>query len=357
MRKTSYFDLLHALQCGELRLVDLRSPCEFADGAMPYAVNVPLFTDGERSEVGTIYKQIGPLEATSLGLEFVAAKIEPLLNRLIELANSDKKIAIHCWRGGQRSSAIAMLLQSIGYHPILILGGYKKYRHEVLQRLDQLSKHELLILNGRTGSGKTKILRELQMEGIPCIDFEGIAKHRGSALGDFNIKSPQPTQQNFENNLANVYHKIKHAPLILAEIEQDLGIIRMPNDLRRRIYGSSMILLERSMEDRITHLQEEYTHNWSQEDDQKFLEKMELLKPHLQGPVFKKILEHMKNRSFRSVIAMLLEHRYDSCYDKGLRRHEPLIVKKINVSDNWEQAKQDISNIFKQRTAALNSPK
>jgi tRNA 2-selenouridine synthase len=346
MRVPSYFDIYPELKRGSLKLVDLRSPCEFLDGAMPHAINVPLFTDAERAEVGTLYKQAGAVEATSLGLEFVAAKIDNLLETLSRLANQEQKIVVHCWRGGQRSGAIGMLLKATGFNPLVIQGGYKKYRQDVLTRIESLASRDLMILNGRTGSGKTKLLRELMDSGVPGIDFEGLAAHRGSALGDFNMNRAQPTQQNFENLLANAYEDMKHAPVILAEIEQDLGRIRMPQNLRRKIYDSPMILLERNMTDRVEHLVTEYTTNWTDADDEKLLARMLLLKPHLQGPVYNEIIDKMRARSFQDAVELLLRHRYDRCYDKGLLKQARRIIAKINVSDGWENSKKSVREIM-----------
>ncbi len=342
----NYFEILPKLRANCLRLIDLRSPAEFKLGAMPFAINLPLFTDQERAEVGVLYKQVGTLEATQLGLEIVASKIPGILDQLLEHARNNQQLAVHCWRGGMRSKAIAQLLSSIGIKPCLIEGGYKSYRRQVLNLIDQLSTHKLLVLNGRTGTGKTKMLRELKDAGVSTIDFEALASHRGSALGDFNLKSRQPSQQNFENLLANDYQSVKLNRTILIEIEQDIGTIRMPHQLRRHIYASPMILLDRTLMDRITHLELEYTAGWDTAHAALFKDRMALLKKHLQGPIYTEILANIETKNFKDAIKLLLIHRYDRCYDKAIARQRNQVITTVDVSVDWNDAKTQIKHLL-----------
>jgi tRNA 2-selenouridine synthase len=343
----NYFTHLNSIKFGHLRLVDLRSPGEFKLGAMPYAVNVPLFTDEERAIVGTAYKQVGKQDAVELGLDMVANKIESFLNELMALAGPDRRLAIHCWRGGMRSGSVAKLLQVVGITPILLSGGYKAYRNEVLALLEQLATHPMLVLNGRTGSGKTEVIRHLVDCGDGALDFEGIASHRGSALGDMNIVKPQPTQQNFENQLASDYFPIQNVKTIIVEIEQDIGTIRMPPKLRNHVATSDMVLLERPMEDRIAHLQKEYASNWGEIEDSQFLARMKHLSKHIQGPIYNNILEHISRREFPQAITLLLNHRYDRCYDKSIARQANQFKDSIPMSIGLANVRKRILDLAK----------
>ena len=331
-----YFDHLHDFETGRLRIVDLRSPGEFNLGAMPHAVNIPLFTNEERAAVGTTYKQVGKQEAMEQGLEMVATKIEVFLDQLMALAGTDKRIVVHCWRGGMRSGSVAKLLKAVGLTPILLTGGYKSFRNEVLAHIDRLSEHPLLVLNGRTGSGKTECIRHLVKNGAAAIDFEGIACHRGSAIGDMNIGKPQPTQQNFENQLAAAYYPLQKVKRIIVEVEQDIGSIRLPPKLRRHIQASDMVLLERTLEERISHLQKEYALEWGEREDVLFEERMQLLKKHIQGPIHGQILEHVRLRKFPEAITLLLHHRDDRCYDKSIARQQSQFKASIQMSMNLD---------------------
>jgi tRNA 2-selenouridine synthase len=342
---TSYFEHFKDITSGHLKLVDLRSPGEFAQGAMPRAVNVPLFNDQERAQVGTTYKQIGQLDAIQQGLEIVSSKIQSLVDELETLAGPERRIALHCWRGGMRSGSVAKLLNVIGIETILLRGGYKTYRNQVIQQINDFSKHNLLVLNGRTGSGKTQLIHEMINLGAPVIDFEGLARHRGSALGNLNIQLPQPTQQHFENLLANAYFSVRNQRTIIVEIEQNIGRIQMPVALRQHIAASKMILIERNIEDRINHIANEYAPTWTNEDSEKFAEGILLLKKHLQGDMFDRIVAHVAKKELTEAIRLLIVHRYDKCYDKAIKRQTAHILETIHLSSNFAQSAERIIHL------------
>ncbi len=343
---SSYFEHYQDIESGRLKVIDLRSPAEFALGAMPQALNIPLFTDAERSEVGKTYKQLGPRDAIQLGLEFVAKKIEDFVSSLVNEANAERRLIVHCWRGGMRSSSVGLLLRTLGYDPIVIAGGYKRYRHEVLDLIDELTRHPLMILNGRTGAGKTQLLHALSNLRAPVIDLEGLARHRGSALGSLNIPVPQPTQQQFENDLAKAYIRVRHSPKIIMEIEQNIGTIQMPAALRKNIYAAEMILIERPFEDRVAHIEREYASRWSPLDEEKFDRGMLQLKKLLSAETYQKIIEHNKRGERADAIRLLMKHRYDQCYDKAIRRQANRIIATVNATDDVIPAAEQIIKLL-----------
>ncbi len=349
---TFYFENFAEISTGALKLVDLRSPGEFAQGSMPHAVNVPLFSDQERAMVGTTYKQSGQLDAIQQGLEFVADKMPAFLDQLAELAGEQRRVAIHCWRGGMRSGSVGKLLEVVGITPIVLQGGYKAYRNRVLQLIQEMSNHRLLVLNGRTGSGKTQLIHELKNLQAPVIDFEGLAKHRGSALGHLNIQSLQPTQQQFENQLANAYFDVRRHPIVIVEIEQNIGKIQMPYSLREHITKSDMVLIERDLDDRVKHIAAEYAPTWTEQDYEKFSLGILLLKKHLQGDMFERIISHVKKLEFNDAIRLLITHRYDKCYDKSIKRQTAHIIGTINMSSSSDQAALRILELASNKTQA-----
>src|SRR6185312_12204323 len=179
-------------------VADVRTPAEFEQGHIPGANNIPLFSNDERVTVGTTYKQQGRDQAVLLGFDLVGNKWSGFIGQALEIAPG-KKIALHCWRGGMRSGAMAWALNLYGFDVYLLEGGYKKYRRWVLDGFDQ--PRNLLILGGMTGSGKTQILHELAKAGERMIDLEDMAQHQGSSYGTMNMLV-QPTQEQFENDLA-----------------------------------------------------------------------------------------------------------------------------------------------------------
>jgi tRNA 2-selenouridine synthase len=177
---------------------DVRTPLEFAQGHMPNANNLPIFSNEDRVKIGTAYKQIGREEAILLGFELVGSEWANFIREVKSKTNS-KKILIHCWRGGMRSNAMAWAMSFYGFEVFILKGGYKAYRNFVLSSFaDSL---QLKIIGGLTGSGKTIIIESLKKQGEQTIDLEYLAQHQGSAFGSMG-QLVQPTQEQFENNLA-----------------------------------------------------------------------------------------------------------------------------------------------------------
>jgi len=318
-------------------IVDLRSPIEFEHGAIPGAVNLPLLDNDERHEVGTTYKQVGRHDAVSLGLELFAAKAERFAQEAVELAGDQKRLVVHCARGGMRSKSVALWLATMGLNVELLEGGYKAYRKEVLAILQRCARHPMITLHGRTGSGKTSLLRALSQH-IPVLDFEHIAAHRGSAFGDFAIGRPQPSQQNFENVLANDYLKCEHIPTLIVEIENFIGSIILPHELRESVIGAPIVLVTRDFEDRVERLAAEYAPVWNDSLQATFEQRMLMLKSHLSHADRAAMIGATARGDFRTAVEMLLSLRYDPVYDKGIRRLDHRVVARFNLTHEKQAA-------------------
>jgi tRNA 2-selenouridine synthase len=343
---TSYFEYIDPISTDEIKLVDLRSPSEFTLGAMPGAINLPLFDDVERAEVGTIYKQTGKIEAVQRGLEIVATKIPDFLNQLYQLAGNRRRILLHCWRGGMRSGSVAKMLRYTGVDAKVLTGGYKEYRKQVLGLIDKFADHPKLVLIGRTGSGKTQLLRKLKQQNLPVIDLEWLAMHRGSAFGDIHMPSAQPTQQNFENQLASDYFKVRQHRLIAVEIEQNIGQIHMPAKLRTNVYASPMVLVERSVDSRVNRLVEDYAPNWNDVSRRAFIDRLEMLRHLLSTEIYQNISAAIQSGQLQIAARLMLEHRYDKVYDKGIARRTPQIVAKFDLDHNEDVAISEIAKFL-----------
>ena len=172
------------LSPGFTEIIDVRSPSEYAEDHIPGSINMPVLNDTERAEVGTMYKQIGSFEAKRRGAALVSRNISYLLETKLINAPRNYSPLIYCWRGGQRSGAMARILSEIGWRVTLLEGGYKTYRKQVLDGLDRIPPTlRPIVLRGRTGLAKTRILRASAKLGTQVIDLEGLAAHRGSLLG------------------------------------------------------------------------------------------------------------------------------------------------------------------------------
>jgi tRNA 2-selenouridine synthase len=200
-------------------VIDVRSPAEFAEDHAPGAVNLPVLTNAERAEVGTIYVQESRFRARRIGAAMIARNVARYLE--VELADKDGAFRplIYCWRGGQRSNAMATILSQVGWRTSVLAGGYKTYRRMVSEQLyDAELPHRVVLLDGPTGCGKTELLALLAARGVQTLDLEGLAAHRGSLFGALPGR-PQPSQKMFESRLLAAIEALDPARPVLVEAE------------------------------------------------------------------------------------------------------------------------------------------
>jgi tRNA 2-selenouridine synthase len=239
-----------------LVVLDVRSPSEFAKGHLPGAINLPLFDDLERAEVGTIYKNSGRDAAVLRGLKFAGQKMADLVVQAREASAGRKSILVHCWRGGMRSQAVAWLLNVGGMESKVLRGGYKSFRQLVHQQLDR--DWPLCVISGLTGAGKTRILKLLAQSGERVLDLEDLANHRGSAFG--GISQPdQPTTEQFENQLFASLQQLESANRIWVEDEGNrIGTVVVPSQFHHLLRHAPAIFLESSVRQRVENLVVDY---------------------------------------------------------------------------------------------------
>ena len=213
-------------KAGSLPIADVRSPGEFAKGHIPGAVNIPLFSDDERAQVGTCYKQQGQQQAIDLGLELVGPKMAGFVKAARILAENKEGLLVHCWRGGMRSGSMAWLFETAGIPTFTLAGGYKAFRNHVLAAY--MLPYQLRVIGGETGSGKTEVLQQIGLHGQQILDLEAIASHRGSSFGALGM-NVQPTVEQFENNLWNELHKLDSTkPIWLEDESRSIGRVFVP---------------------------------------------------------------------------------------------------------------------------------
>jgi tRNA 2-selenouridine synthase len=305
-------------------LIDVRTPAEFEHGHVPGAFNLPLFSNEERVKVGTTYKQVGREEAILLGFDLTGSKWSGFIKQALEIA-PDKKIGVHCWRGGMRSGAMAWALNMYGFEVYLIQGGYKTYRKWVHEQFEKT--YQLLILGGMTGSGKTKILHLLKNMGEQIIDLEDLAQHQGSTYGSMN-KMVQPTQEQFENNLAQQLKGLDGQRKIWVEDESlTIGKRSVPNPFWHQMRDATLINIKVDLQQRIASLALEYG-----DLDKDFLAACtERIRKRL-GPEQTKhaITAIMENR-IKDFIAIVLVY-YDKTYRTGLAKRNANQIFRLDIS-------------------------
>lgn len=200
-------------------VIDVRSPGEFAEDHVPGAINLPVLSNEERAVVGTIYVQESRFKARLIGGALVARNVAGHLETALADKGGGFRPLIYCWRGGQRSGAMATILAQVGWRTSLLAGGYKTYRRWVQKRLyDEDIALKVALLDGGTGSGKTELLGLLASRGVQTLDLEGLAGHRGSLFGAIQGRD-QPSQKMFESRLLGLLDALDPARPVVIEAE------------------------------------------------------------------------------------------------------------------------------------------
>ena len=299
--------------CEENTLIDVRTAQEYEKGSIPDAFNYPLFDNLERAEIGVIYRKIGKNAAVVKGLEFFEPRIQQFLSSLTDLKS--KRLVVFCARGGMRSASVVRLLQYQGFQAAQLQGGYKSYRSYVLRQLRK-PVPPLIVLHGRTGVGKTLLLKKLPDH----LDLEEFAGHRSSLFGAIN-KMPQ-TQKNFEALLAKKILELPNTrPVFIEGESRKVGKVFIPQSLAEAMKYGTLVLLQASFDTRIRRIVEEYKIC----DEQTFLQTDSILQS-MQKVLGKKKAEQLRQwlrkGEFENIVHVLLEEYYDPRYQHAMIMNE-----------------------------------
>ena len=296
-------------------VLDARSESEFLQSHIPQATNLPVLNNLEREIVGTIYKQQGSEQAVLKGFELVGPRFHEIQKQAIELFPG-KKILLYCWRGGMRSQIMSWLLGMVGFEVMRLKGGYKTYRTFTFETVRKPFPY--LVLGGKTGTGKTEILKALAAEGEQVIDLEGLANHKGSSFGGIGQKK-QPSVEQFENLLAEKLLKCNPSKTIWVEDEsRRIGSVILPDQLYLHLDESALIVLSRSDEERVQHIKQEYASLPKEE----LTKAVSRLKSKLGGLRTSQALEDILEERHESWIQNMLLY-YDKAYGFDLnKRHQ-----------------------------------
>ena len=319
-------------------LIDVRSPGEYYKGHMPYSINIPLFDNEERSIIGTLYKNYGREKAVIQGLEFIAIKIENIVNKLFEAVNDykltsnnskldDLTLKIYCARGGMRSQSIYWLLEKYNCRSVTLNNGYKSYRKWTL---DSFNKDwEIVVMGGKTGTGKTKILKFLSENNYQVVDLEGLACHRGSTFGGLGMMA-QPSNEQFENMIAEKLNAFKISKKIFVEAESsNIGRCKIPHEFFSKMKTAERIEIKKSEANRL----EELIKTYSIYEEKDLIEAVLRIKKRLGPQRTNNAVESIKNKDWESVCKSVLEY-YDKCYE-----HEKIgknNIKTLDMTDMFD---------------------
>ena len=240
-------------------LIDVRAPAEFALDHMPGAINLPVLDDAERAEVGRIYVQQSRFEARRRGAAMVARNAARMLDGALAERPRGWRPVVYCWRGGQRSGSLALILQQVGWPVRVIDGGYRAYRRLVVRRLyDDPFPAPAVVLDGDTGTAKTAILGLLAARGVQVLDLEAMARHRGSLFG--RLSGGQPSQKAFESALAlGVAGLDPGRPVVVEAESHRIGRIMVPPALWTAMQTAPRVLVQAPLAARAAYLAQVYT--------------------------------------------------------------------------------------------------
>ena len=313
-------------------ILDVRTPAEFEQGHIPGAVNFPLFSNEERVIIGTLYKEEGKQAAVLKGLELVGPKLHLFISEANKIPNSGTFL-FHCWRGGMRSASMAWLFESYGHKCIVLKGGYKNYRNHVLESFN--GQKNIVILGGKTGSGKTLILQKLKEQGEQIIDLEKIAHHKGSSYGSFG-ETKQSSQEQFENELSFYFSKTDAEKKCWIEDEsRKTGTNVLPLPLWEQMRNTKVICIDLKFEERVNYLVNEYG-KFSKEE---LIAATERIGKRLGGQHVKRAIEAIREGDLKTACEISLVY-YDKTYEYGLsqRAKESIIHCEFDKLDAEEIA-------------------
>lgn len=331
-------------------IIDVRSPGEFAEDHIPGAVNLPVLDDDERARVGTTYVQESRFLARRMGAALVAKNIGHHLQTALADEGPGFKPLIYCWRGGQRSNSMALVLAQVGWRVMVLKGGYKTYRRAVQKRLyDEELGLRFVLLDGGTGSGKTQMLGSVARRGVQVLDLENLALHRGSLFGALAGK-PQPSQKWFESTLMVALAGMDPSRPVLVEAESSkIGNRTLPPAVWRAMACAPRIELSAPIEQRAAYLVNRYR------DVVLNRELLERVLSQLQVYPGRKQLANWRELAdagqYEELVKQVVERHYDPSYARFSARNKRPVLERIELAEFGElamaKAAQRIAEVVK----------
>jgi tRNA 2-selenouridine synthase len=322
-------------------LIDARSESEYAEDRVPGAVNWPSLNDEERRLVGTEYTQISPFVARKRGAALVARNVARHIEREVMDKPKDWQPLVYCWRGGQRSNSLALVLNQIGFRVHLLEGGYREYRRAVIADLAQLpQRFSYRVICGKTGSGKSRLLAALAQQGAQVLDLETLANHRGSVLG-LVPGSPQPGQKEFESRVWDALRHFDPSRHVWVESEsKKVGELRVPEALIECMRAAPCVRIELALDERVKLLMEDY--DFFVKDVPAFCERLNALRALRGNEVVNGWQEAAQAGRIAEVVRDLLVKHYDPVYLQSMQRNfagfgtAPTVSPPDGSHDTWK---------------------
>jgi tRNA 2-selenouridine synthase len=293
-------------------ILDVRSPQEFKEFHIPGAVNLPLFEDDEKRLIGYVYRTRGEEEAKKVGTEIALSKIENLAEKVRDLQREYGNVIVYCWRGGMRSKGFCEAMASFGIDTYRIRGGYRAYRRFILRDMERVLENiEFIVLTGKTGVGKTKILRMLKERGIPVIDLEGLAMDRGSVFGSVGIRE-RVSQKMFDSLLYEELRSVGEGFVFVEDESRWIGNLHIPEAFWRKKERGIYVEITAPLDLRIKNILQDYTstEGWEEEAKRAILR----IRKYLGPQKFSYVMERFSKGDYEEVVRFLIVEYYDRKY-------------------------------------------
>jgi len=297
-------------------IIDVRTPAEFALDHLPGAMNCPVLSNEERVIVGTLYKQVSPFAARQRGAQFISRNIAQHLEQQFEGKPKEWAPLVYCWRGGMRSGAMVHILRQVGWSAAQLQGGYQAFRRHVVAELETLSSQfRYVVLCGKTGSGKTRLLEALDTMQAQVLNLEKLAEHRGSVLGAIPDQE-QPSQKQFETRLWKKLHAFDPKKPVFVEAEsRKIGSVSLPIPFAAAMQTrGQLITIETAFAARVTLLIHDYRHFLA---DPSAIKKLLEYLLELRG---RDTITHWQNLADEGQWTMLVEELLEQHYDPSYLR-------------------------------------
>jgi tRNA 2-selenouridine synthase len=324
-----FTDLAALADAGFDAIIDVRSPSEFAEDHVPGAISMPVLSDAERAQVGTIYVQESPFKARKIGAALVARNASRHIEERLMGHDGGWRSLVYCWRGGQRSGSFTSILQQIGWRAEVLEGGYRTWRRHVVARLYEAElPFRVIRLDGFTGTAKTDVLKRVGALGGQVVDLEGLARHRGSILGD--VEGDQPAQKGFESALVAALEGFDPARPLLVEAESArIGALRVPPALWVAMRDAPRIVLEAAPGARAGYLAAQYADLVADRDGlTRRLNGLRALAGHATVDDW---LAMLGAGDAEGLAASLIERHYDPAYGRLRREDDSPVVARIDA--------------------------
>lgn len=314
--RTVKFEDLHKFK--SYILIDARSPKEFEDSPIPGAVNIPALLDEERVEVGTAYVQESTEKAKKIGIEKISKRLPEIFNQVNELSKKYDRLVFYCARGGMRSSSLEAIFYALKYKTSKLEGGYKAYRNYITAHLPEKNENmKYIILHGRTGVGKTKILEKLAEKGYSVMNLEKMANHKGSFFGAL-CETKKQSQKRLESEIYEYLSNNQTGYVLVESESKRIGDVYLPEVVHDSILNGCHIIIDTSMENRVKIIMEDY----AGADKDELKECLDKVGKYISKERYEKYSVLLEENKLSELSEILMEKYYDPLYDLSINKYE-----------------------------------